>query len=230
MADDMAPSPDDQAGMRATRWSAHRRRVPAAVLTGMATLACVSACTSAAEPPRFANLPARCFAGLDDTLKELAGPLYGLQRIAGPDLPAIGGLMTCDTRFQDSTDVLERAGQPYERDITVMYSLFLDGYGQDAVARAKENFRASVLRPAGVSPSSSLHIGDEAASWHGSANLAGWNVEFRESNLVVLVTVSGSDYATDSAGKVTVLEWPNIPGELREPTERAAKEVAQQPI
>lgn len=217
--------------MRAVKWNVHQLRVLAVVLAGMTVLGCVSACTSTAEPPKFSNLPAKCFAGLDDTLKELAGPLYGLQRVDGPDLPAIGtSQMTCTTKFQDSANVLKRAGQPYQRDITLMYSLYLDDGGQDAVTRAKENFHSSVIRPANVGPSRSLNVGDEAASWRGSANFPGWKVEFRKSNLIVLVTVAGSDYATDSTGKVTVQPWPNIPGELREPAERAAKGVAQHPI
>ncbi|MCE7002329.1 hypothetical protein LWC34_05715 [Kibdelosporangium philippinense] len=203
----------------------------AVALTVTAMLGYVPACASTAEPPRFSNLPAKCFAGLDDTLKELAGPLYGLQRFDGPDLPANGtSQMTCTTKFQDSANTLKRAGQPYQRDITIMYSLYLDDGGQDAVTRAKDNFRSSVIRPANVTPSSSLNVGEEAASWPGNANFSGWNVEFRESNLVVVVTVAGSDYAMDFTGKVTVQEWSKIPGELRGPAELAAKGVAQHPI
>ena len=215
--------------MSVTRWTA-RPRVLAAVLAGMVVLGCVPACTSESERPKFSNLPAKCFDGLDDILKELTGPLYGLQRVDGPSLTPVGDQMTCSTKFQDSMNTIKQPGQPYSRDVTVMYSLYLDYQGQDAVSRAKDNFRSSVLRPAGVSTSSSLNIGDEAASWLGNSKFPGWNVEFRESNLIVLVTAYGGDYATDSTGKVTVQEWPNIPGQLREPAERAAKGIAQHGI
>ncbi|MGH3937029.1 MAG: hypothetical protein ACRDTG_00100 [Pseudonocardiaceae bacterium] len=167
---------------------------------------------------------------MDDTLKELAGPLYELQRVDGPSLP-VSDKMTCSTKFQDSANALKQPGQPYRRDITVMYSLYLDYGGQDAVARAKDNFRSSVVRPADVSTSSSLNVAEEAASWPGNSKFPGWNVEFRESNLIVLVRVDGSDYATDpTTGKVMVQEWPNISGQLREPAERAARGIAQHPI
>lgn len=210
-------------------------RSPVVVAVAMVA---VSACSGSghAEPARFSQLPAPCFSGLQEDLKELAGPLYELGHVLHNQEPealqSVGRKQTCGVEYWDDKFTLKGDGNPYRRVVTVFYTLYLDTPGSDPVSWAADRFRNDPTRPSTASSSASLRIGDDfAVSWPGEGALSpGWHVQFRASNMVVEVAVDGDDYEPDTAvpgGFKPTRTWEGIPGQLREPTERFALAVSQ---
>jgi hypothetical protein len=199
----------------------------------------ISACGGSSgnsEPAQFSELPAPCFAGLENDLKELAGPLYELEHVLHNQEPvalqSVGRKQACGVEYWDEKFILKGEGNPYRRVVTVFYTLYLDTPGSDPVSWAADRFRNDPSRPSTASSTASVKIGDDSAvTWPGDGALAaGWHVQFRVRNMVVEVTVDGDDYEPDAAAPgeyKPTRTWDEIPGQLREPTERFALAVSR---